>query len=111
MKKAISILLCLAMVTAMSVVAMAAGGENYVSFSSAEIAFPKNPHIAGDSNGDGVVNVMDAVTSIKLISGTQTGYRYDSVDIDGDGIVSLTDAILIIRHILGEDVGLGKIVS
>ena len=111
MKKVISFILCVAMLCTFSVVAAATGGENYVSFSSTEVVFPANPHIAGDSNGDGKVNVMDVIALLKYISGSKTGTRYDSVDTNGDGIVSLADTMLVIRHILGEDVGLGEIVG
>ena len=111
MKRIIAFVLCTVLLCTFSAHAAVTGGENYVLFSSEEVIFPTNPHIAGDSNGDGKVNVMDVITSIKYISGTPTGSRYDSVDINGDGVVSLIDTMFIIKHILGEDVGLGKIVG
>ena len=111
MKKVISFILCVAMLCAFSVVAAAKGGENYVSFSSADIDYPTNPHLAGDSNGDGKVNVLDVVTSLKYISGNKKGSNRDTIDTNGDGTVNLIDAMLIIEHVLGYNVGLGKIVK
>ncbi|MBR5011066.1 MAG: dockerin type I repeat-containing protein [Clostridia bacterium] len=111
MKKVISVILCIAMFCTFCVFAMASNGENYVNFSSTEVQFPKNSHVGGDTNGDGVVNVLDVLASLRYISGNKTGTRYDSVDVNGDGIVALSDTMLIIRHVLGYDVGLGKTVK
>lgn len=111
MKKIISLLLCLTTLGMLVIGATAYEGENYVLFSTTNVDFPKNQHISGDSNGDGKVNVLDVVASLKYISGNKAGTRYDTVDTNSDGTVNLVDAMLIIEHILGYNVGLGKIVG
>ncbi len=111
MKKVLSLLLTIVMLFAFAVSASALAGENYVLFSTEEVEFPENPHIGGDANGDGKVNMLDVVTMLRYISGDTTGSRRDSVDTNNDGSVNLLDAMLIIKHILGEDVGLGKLVG
>ena len=111
MKKVIAFILCVAMIGTFPILATAAGGENYVSFSSATVDYPTNPHLAGDSNGDGKVNVLDVITSLKYISGNKKGSNRDCIDTNGDGTVNLLDAMLIIEHVLGYNVGLGKIVK
>ncbi|MBQ4557291.1 MAG: hypothetical protein IJA60_06570 [Clostridia bacterium] len=111
MKRTVSLLLCAVMLCTFSVFAMAYEGENYVQFSSDEVVFPIGQHIAGDSNGDGKVNLLDAMTSIKYVAGTKTSSLRDSIDTNSDGKVNIADVLLIIRHVLGEDVGLGKLVD
>lgn len=111
MKKIISLLLCVSLLCALSVFATAYEGENYVQFSSSAVTFPIGQHIAGDSNGDGKVNLIDAMASLKYIAGTKTSSLRDSIDTNSDGKVDITDALLIIRHVLGEDVGLGELVD
>ena len=112
MKKITSLLLCLAMLFACTVFAFAYEGENYVNFSStSNVKFPVNQHIAGDANGDGTVNLLDVITSIKYISGDTSNSLRDSIDINSDGSVSITDAMLILKHVVGDEVGLGKLVG
>ena len=52
----------------------------------------------GDVNGDGEVNVTDAMLAVQAI-----GTDNEQADIDNDGQVTVTDATLIINHILGKD--------
>lgn len=111
MKKFFSLLLCLAMLGMLVVFAGAYDGENYVQFSDTAVAFPKNQHICGDSNGDGTVNMLDVMSSLRYLAGTTTSSLRDSIDTNYDGSVSIADALLIIRHVLGEDVGLGELVE
>lgn len=111
MKRIISLLLSFVMLFTFSVFTSAFEGENYVLFSTTDVEFPENQHVSGDSNGDGKVNVLDVVTTLKYISGTKKGSRRDTIDTNGDGTVNLVDAMLIIKHVLGEDVGLGKVVG
>lgn len=111
MKKIISLLLCLAMFGALAVTAFAYDGENYVQFSTGKVTFPQNQHIAGDSNGDGVVSTLDIMATLKYIVGNKSSTLRDSVDNNNDGKVNIADAIRIIRHVLGDDVGLGELVG
>ena len=112
MKKIISLILCFCMIFTFAMVVCAYSGENYIVFSgSSKVTIPKNQYIAGDTNGDGNVNLVDVMTSIRYIAGTKTSSLRDSIDTNGDGKVNIIDAMLIIKHILGEDVGLGELVG
>jgi len=111
MKKVILFALCIIMAFTLFVYTSAYEGENYVQFSSIRVDFPKQQHISGDSNGDGKVNMIDALSSFKYIAGVKTSSLRDSIDTNADGKVTIADAMLIIRHVLGADVGLGKLVG
>ena len=111
MKKLISLIITLAMVGTFAVCIGAYQGENYVAFSSSNAQFPKGEHIAGDSNGDGAVNMLDVMSTLKYISGNKTSSLREAIDTNEDGRVNVADALLIIRHVLGEDVGLGVLVK
>lgn len=111
MKKIVSLLLCLVMILAFSVCAVAYEGENYIQFSSEDVTIPKNQHIAGDSNGDGKINVLDVMASVKYIAGNKSSSLRDSIDTDCDGKVTVTDVLLVLKHVLGENVGLGDLVD
>ena len=52
----------------------------------------------GDSNADGIVNVLDVVVMVNLVlSG-----GYDEVaDMNGDGILNVLDVVLLVGIILG----------
>jgi hypothetical protein len=55
----------------------------------------------GDVNGDGEVNIADAMQTIKLV---QEGKYSEAADINYDGQVTITDAQLIINKILGKGI-------
>lgn len=61
--------------------------------------------VFGDVNGNGQVEVDDAIIVLRAISGLEqlTGSQLFAADVTGemDGIVNVTDAILILRHIVG----------
>lgn len=57
--------------------------------------------ILGDVNGDGEVNIADAVDVVGYVLGTPPlVFRRNLADMDGDGIITVTDAQLIIQYIL-----------
>lgn len=51
----------------------------------------------GDANGDGIVNVTDAVYLINVCLGLTTDANMDKCDVNGDGAVNVTDAVAIIN--------------
>ena len=59
--------------------------------------------IRGDTNGDGVINVMDIVIQKRQILGTQTmtPLQMAAGDIDKNGIINVLDIVPIKRDILG----------
>ena len=112
MKRTVAFVICLAMLATFTVFASAYTGENYVVFSNASDAkVPKNQHIAGDSNGDGAVNMLDILASLKYITGDRSSSLRDSIDTNSDGVVNLSDVLLIVRHVLGEKTNLGELVE
>ena len=55
---------------------------------------------SGDANGDGVVNVTDAVYLINVCLGLTEGANEKNCDVNGDGAVNVTDAVAIINMCL-----------
>ncbi len=57
----------------------------------------------GDSNGDGIVNISDAVYISKYVSNTATltDAQFVAADVNDDGNVNIGDAILIARYCAG----------
>jgi hypothetical protein len=60
-------------------------------------------YIPGDANGDGNINVGDAILVLRSIVGlAQLDANQDSAaDVNKDGKVNVSDAILILRYIVG----------
>jgi len=58
---------------------------------------------AGDVNGDGIINVLDIVTMVNFIMGTQipTDDQACASDANEDGIVNVLDIVLIVNLIMG----------
>ena len=52
----------------------------------------------GDSNSDGIINVLDVVTMVNLVLGS--GYQ-DVADMNGDGILNVLDVVTLVGIILG----------
>jgi hypothetical protein len=50
---------------------------------------------SGDANGDGKVNVVDAMLAVTSAIGGET---YKNADIDGDGKITMLDALGIIKN-------------
>lgn len=55
---------------------------------------------SGDANGDGTVNVTDAVFVINVCLGLTEGVNTAKCDVNGDGAVNVTDAVAIINTCL-----------
>ena len=57
----------------------------------------------GDLNGDGVINVFDAIISLQIIVGliTPTEDQLKAGDVVRDGTINVFDAILVLQHIVG----------
>lgn len=60
--------------------------------------------IAGDVNGDGVVNLTDASWIVRYFVGRKPdGFVDEAVDVDGDGNVNLSDAQKVVRIFVGKN--------
>ena len=56
---------------------------------------------AGDSNGDGVVNVLDVVLIINHILDVEELSELCSADLNGDEVINVLDIVLVVNLILG----------
>ncbi len=58
----------------------------------------------GDVNGDGVVNILDVVSTVNFIIGDDEpdSYEFAAADINGDNVINVLDIVLMINIILGE---------
>ena len=57
---------------------------------------------AGDVNGDGVVDGMDAVAILRAVAGLDAeSFLSAAADINGDGVVDGMDAVAILRKVAG----------
>ncbi|MBQ9428141.1 MAG: dockerin type I repeat-containing protein [Clostridia bacterium] len=84
--------------------ASALTGENYAPFSAAGADFPTQEHIVGDANGDGRVDLRDAVATLRYLGGGTSNISRDAIDADGSGKVNLLDVILVLRYCVGDAV-------
>ena len=59
--------------------------------------------IAGDINGDSIVNILDVVQVVGIILATidPTDAQLAAADISGDGIINILDIVQIVNIILG----------
>ena len=56
--------------------------------------------LQGDSNGDGVINVLDIVIMVNIVLGNEP---YNPIaDMNGDNIVNVLDIVILVGIILGE---------
>ncbi|MFN0059809.1 MAG: hypothetical protein ACKVX7_15225 [Planctomycetota bacterium] len=57
--------------------------------------------IRGDANGDGLVNVADAITTLSylFVPGTPTPACLDAVDVDDDGQLLIGDAVVLLSSL------------
>ena len=53
--------------------------------------------ILGDVNGDGEVNLSDAITALQIITGQSPAEVKNGADVNGDGVIGLGEAIMVLR--------------
>jgi len=60
------------------------------------------PELPGDSNCDGEVNVLDAITTVNYVMGSNPEpFCWDNADVTGDGIINVLDVIGTVNIIMG----------
>lgn len=62
------------------------------------------PKIAGDINGDGVVNGKDLTRLRKYLAGQDVQVNEDALDVNGDGAVNGKDLTRLLKYLAGQDV-------
>ena len=62
---------------------------------------PPTPVLVGDANGDGVIDVSDALTIMRMAMGLVDVEDIALVDVDGNGSVDISDAIKVLRIAMG----------
>ena len=80
--------------------------DTKVGEASSPFAIKRNvdaPYIKGDADGDGVVDLTDAVAIFEFFMGEEyPGFVEAAADFDGDGTVDLTDAVLIFEYFMNQ---------
>ena len=84
--------------------------EESVTFESqALVGIPSNPMLLtieiqkGDTNGDGVVDIADAVNIVNYIVGKPTSVFINATaEVNGDGVIDIADAVRIVNLIVGK---------
>lgn len=88
-------------------------GTNSAFVSSSVIGFPSEPKVfdlgvtvnvlLGDVNGDGFVDLTDAVAIFDYyMGGTTAGFNESAGDFNSDGTVDLTDAVLVFEYYMNQ---------
>ena len=77
------------------------GVTRYLNTSQSTITVEAVNYIRGDVNGDGIVNVTDAVAIINyILKKVQGNFILEAADMNDDGIINVTDAVQVINVIL-----------
>ena len=64
----------------------------------------KNSVYKGDVDGDGTINITDAMCIIDYVLGKQpSNFIFQNADMDDSGTVDVTDAMIIVDIILGKN--------
>ena len=75
--------------------AHADGGPSDPGYFSSHVTF-----LRGDVNGDGLVNITDAIKLITAVSsGNYSGINIDAANVNGDNDVNITDVIQLINYV------------
>lgn len=102
-KKVVSLFLCFLMVLS------CLNGYVFEGLGNIDAKTLDNTPIAGDINGDGIVNNKDLTRLMKYISGEDVEVVAVAVDTNGDGNVNNKDLTRLMKYISGEDVELAPI--
>lgn len=62
--------------------------------------------VPGDADGDGMVNIMDALAILQYDVGWEVNIHIDNADVDGSGSVDIMDALAILQYDVGWEVEL-----
>ena len=67
-----------------------------------DVSFAETVFVTGDVNGDGVVNISDAVALLRYLAGDESvNIIIGNSDMNGDGTVNISDAVTLLRRLAG----------
>ena len=67
-----------------------------------DVTFVETVFVTGDVNGDGVVNISDAVALLRYLAGDESvNIIIGNSDMNGDGTVNISDAVTLLRRLAG----------
>lgn len=65
-----------------------------------DVTFAETVFVTGDVNGDGVVNISDAVALLRYLAGDESvNIIIGNSDMNGDGTVNISDAVTLLRRL------------
>ena len=76
----------------------------HVVLESEELPIIEPEHLAGDINGDNVVNNKDLTRLMKYLAGENVDVVEAALDINGDGVVNNKDLTRLMKYLAGENV-------
>lgn len=76
-------------------------------FSTYALVYNDDEAKAGDANGDGEINAVDAVLIAQYLAGWTVEINLKAFDCNGDGEVNAVDSVLLAQYLAGWDVKLG----
>lgn len=69
-----------------------------------DVTFAETVFVMGDVNGDGEVNISDAVALLRYLAGDESvNIIIGNSDMNGDGTVNISDAVTLLRRLAGYD--------
>lgn len=67
-----------------------------------DVTFAETVFVTGDVNGDGVVNISDAVALLRYLAGDESvNIIIGNSDMNGDGTVNISDGVTLLRRLAG----------
>ena len=57
--------------------------------------------VPGNVNGDGVVDLADAILALRFMAKMHTTYVHGNADVNGDGLIGMAEAIYILQKVSG----------
>lgn len=67
-----------------------------------DVTFVETVFVTGDVNGDGVVNISDAVALLRYLAGDESvNIIIGNSDMNGNGTVNISDAVTLLRRLAG----------
>lgn len=79
-------------------------GQTYTLAVSFTIEGEEPERVPGDSDGDGVIGMADAITLLNYCADPTESIRTDNADLDGDGAATLEDLLSLLKYLAGWDI-------